>query len=269
MTIENETKSNYSLLYSWITSPSNFFKESTIKFNNLSNFKQLLALLFSYLLPLAFGSLLSLFLFKAPVYIIIGGYITPLILLIGGIALAIITGWILLLFNPGWWGKRFFNKQINLEAETKRIKKRKRVKGKILNRTTLFRRNLLILPLIAIFAAASFGLTNRTWNIYYLGFYLMLIFLTALIWMSIFLSCAASSMDLIFKGYINRKFININPEELDRIKPSRKLYLIQGAITLGIGILLHILLDLLFGAWVGAPNMPFWFKIAMVFLHGQ
>ena len=126
-----------------------------------------------------------------------------------------------------------------------------------------------MLPLVTVFAAVIIGLTDRTWNIYYLGFYFMLVLLTALIWMTIFSGCAAVSMDIVFKGSIRRRYMKIESAKLENIEVNKKQYIIQAIIALGIGIILYILFDLFLGLWIGAPNMPLWNKIAMVFLHGQ
>ena len=272
MSEEQRSDTNGHILHQWITNPKEFFIKITRGFNKASKIGQTLLWLLSYSLTLILGLLIAWFLFQFPVWLIIDRLITIPILLIAGVIIAIIPAGFILLYSPGISAKIQYTKEINRVIVNDAKSKPKRLKGKAINKTTLFRNNFCLIPIIIVFLLFNLALLVRpidTWNIYYLGFYLGVFLITIFLWTVVFVTASVASIPDAFIGYLKRKFPDTDLTPLESYKVLKKQYYIMFISAIIVGIVVYLLLNALLDYWLGAGARPLWDKLAMALLHGQ
>jgi len=272
MSEEQRSVKNGHAIYQWMTNPKEFFIKITRAFNKCSKFGQLLLWLLSYSFTLILGLLIAWFLLQFPVWLIIDRLITLPILIIAGVVIAAIPGCFILLYSPGISAKIDYTREINRTILENVESKPKRLKGKALNKATLFRNNFCLIPIIIVFLVFNLALMVRpidTWNIYSLGIYLGVFLITIFLWMVVFVTASVASIPEAFLGYLKRKFPETDLTPLKSYKVPIKQYYIMFVSAIIVGVVLFILLNSLLDFWLGAGTRPLWDKIAMALLHGQ
>ncbi|MHA1273661.1 MAG: hypothetical protein ACTSQJ_12215 [Promethearchaeota archaeon] len=273
MSVNNKRTDKYKLLYQWLTNPEEFFNNLIKKFNQLSQKKQNLFFILSYLMPIIAGTLFFSFIAQFGIWEIIDQYVSTLIAWTIFVIISLVISLTFLTYNPGRSIKLYFNAQIN--EKLKEIRNDvKQVKLKNFNKSTLFRNNFFFLPIISVLLIANIGVVGKSsnygsWNFYYLSLYFAVIIITTFLWTIVFIVESVTSVKYIFSGYIQRKNKNNYELYLENLNIPKMQYLSKAVIVIISGFLMYMGINYLLDIWLGATNMPLWNKLAMLFMHGQ
>lgn len=261
--MNSENNHHYNLLIDWLIHPHLFFKRITEQFVQLSSKKQTLTFLASYALPLLCGFELYLIWTRFAIYIIADRIISSwLVFAIFMVAMLIIS-LILLTFIPGRGITKRINEILqddttkqNLKEQDKSISVNSKNRVKTLSRLYLTRNNLFFLPIAIVLFGMLLTNISRAWNIYQLGTYLTLTVWILNLWTGYFVLSSLYS--------VGAEFPHIHFPKITKIQLAWRI-----GITVGFYIGFVVGLTFPLTGWLGATNMPFWFKIAMFLLHGN
>jgi hypothetical protein len=243
-------------LIDWLIHPNRFFTQFSKSFAQLSGVKKTLVFLLSYLIPIACGLEWYWIWSQFAIYIISDRIVPTEIVFVILIGTIFIINFILLTyFQQGF--KKDINERLQASDSVERFAETKEEPGmRMLSRLYVTRNNLFFIPMAIVFL--SMGLTNitRTWNIYNLGLYLTITVWIMLLWMGYFAFSSLYSIGAEFP-------------DLNCPKVTIKRLLWRAALSLTLYAVFVISLTVVLNAWLGAEEMPLWYKIAMFLLHGN
>ncbi|MDD1779354.1 MAG: hypothetical protein LUQ65_14395 [Candidatus Helarchaeota archaeon] len=243
----NENYNGYYLFIDWLIHPNRFFRKVSENFVRLSGIKKNFVLLLSYLIPLSCAFELYGIWSRFAIYIIADRIVPSALVLVIFILFIAIINSILFGFLP-----RGFKKDINRQLQ----QQGNGLHMRIFSRLYLLRNNLLFLPMSIVLILMMLTNISRTWNIYLLGTYLTISAWILLFWIGYFSFSSLYSM--------GAEFPHINPPRITKTH-----LLIKVSFGFALYVIFEIGLTIPLTNWLGAETMPFWFKIAMFFLHGN
>ncbi len=257
-----KSNNKYWFLIDWFIHPNQFFKKLNETFIPLSNKKKTLLFLLSYLIPLICGIELYGIWNSFAIRDIASRIVPDWIVLIIFIFLPFIVLSIFMTFLPGRGIKKRINQELQSQAKSDIEKNINEYDEKSIGRIRIFsrlyllRNNFYLLPATIIFFVMNLTNISRPWNIYYLGFYLTVTTWILILWTGYF---TLTSLYSVGSEYSDIKLPKITKK--------------QQAIKVGIGIGIYaafvIGLTIPLNLWLGATQMPFWFKMAMFLMHGN
>ncbi len=260
--MSGENNFHYNLLIDWLIHPHLFFKRVTEQFAQRSSKKQTLIFLASFALPLLCGFELYLLWTRFAIYIIADRIVSSELIFAIFMVAMLILSLIFLTFIPGRGITKRINEILQDDATKHTVKEQKKnfdnsskKRVRTFSRLYLTRNNLFFLPAAIVLFGMLVTNISRAWNIYQLGTYLTFTVWILNLWTGYFIVSSLYSVGAEF------------PHIRLKITKTQLAWRIGIALGLYIGFVVGLTFPLT--AWLGATNMPFWFKIAMFLLHGN
>ena len=241
----DERKEFYRLFYLWIYNPRDFFNGIVKRFKEKSNKQQVLYVGLSFLFPLVGGTLLFSFLYRFAFVEILDSVIPKVLI------------WFILVFLA--YGVNFLT-FLQIPGLSLKYQLHQQGYGKIpyFSRINMVRNNMFQIPVIVVLIIANLTCFRPTWKIYSLSVYLAIIIILMFLWVTIFQISSLPSIQL----------------QLD-IKNDRKRviafyqYGFKAIWSTVIFTTFSLTVDYILKIWLGAPDMTFWARLAMLLLHAH
>lgn len=274
---------NWHFLYSWFADPRKFYQGMERWYRDAPVGLHVVAVLLSYLVPVGWACALTLLWIDFPIegiaHRFVPWYVVSLVWLVGSLLvhafMACCDGVSRKLVQVPWgsvFPSRNTPRSVNNPVENgatpgerdggtlappSRSKQGRASLLKVLRALKLdnpglsvLKGNLQMLPLFVTFMVATLAVAPRPWNIYHLGIFFCIKIMTATIWCGGVVQLGLSGKD--GKG-----------------SAPWWLHVLNAIASVAVFLVFYILLDAVLEPWLGAMNMPLWFKIAVAFLHGQ
>ncbi|MHA1683912.1 MAG: hypothetical protein ACTSUE_23440 [Promethearchaeota archaeon] len=228
------------LLYQWFANPVVFFRNLNEQFKTSSRRVQYAFLACSIAIPVLSSLVMLSFWMQFAVFIVLDRFLT------------IWLTWAFFLGVNFGIGALFLMYQPIRDIEPPRRTRRKSVVNFYMrrkwNRLSLLRSNFYHLPVLVVFGTASLTNIGRPWNIFDLGMYIGVIIILSTSWVTVLVLSSLAAI----QGNIKSKH-----------------YVFKVLMSFVAFLAIYIMMDQVLGYWMGAVDLPLWYKLADVFLHGQ